>query len=188
MRLAPVLASVALSLSLASAVVAQVPTRPGVTKKAKKDDKPQGPIIQLIGFEAIAGGGSRLYLELSGSPTVTQHDAQGQLVYVLENTQIRTGNTENALELYYHNTPILRAKLSPSKKDAELLLQLKADVRPTQKIVEAGKGVYRVEIDFPAGNFAPGPDAPSTPPPPPAPPRKDDRSKKAPAAPVAPKP
>lgn len=193
MRLASSLVAAAFPLLLASNAAAQAapPAAPPAVKQAKKDKKdkqPEGPVASLLGFEAIPGGGSRIYVEMSQSVTVTQHDAQGQVVFVLENVQIRTGNTENSLELYYHNTPVLRAKLrraKPDKKDkkdkkkkgardAELILELKAEAKPTQKIVEGRKGTYRLEIDFPAGNHAPGAGADERPPasPPATPPAK----------------
>jgi hypothetical protein len=175
MRLAsPVVAAVA-SLLLASVALAQgappaTPPAKAQQGKKKKEARPEGPVATLLGFEAIAGGGSRIYVELSESVTVTQHEAQGQVVFVLENVQIKTGNTENALELYYHDTPVLRAKLrraKPDKKDkkakkgandAELLLEMKTEARPTHKLVEGRKGTYRLEIDFAAGGNAPGAD------------------------------
>jgi hypothetical protein len=165
MRLAsPVVAAFA-SLLLASVTLAQgAPAMPParVQQGKKKEAKPEGPVATLLGFEAIADGGSRIYVELSESVTVTQHEAQGQIVFVLDGVQIKTGNTENALELYYHSTPVLRAKLrraKPDKKDkkakkgandAELILEMKAAAKPTHKLVEGRKGTYRLEIDFPA--------------------------------------
>jgi len=183
MRLLPALAAAALALSLSSVASAQGAPKPApapAAKKGKKDDKPQGPVASLLGFEAIPGAGTRIYVELNGSVNVTQHDAQGQVVYVLEGVQIKTSNTENSLELYYHNTPALRARLHRSKKDAELTIQLKADAKPTQKIVEGRKGLFRLEIDFPAGSFAPGAGAEDQPPPPPPPVRPiKEKDKKA---------
>jgi hypothetical protein len=193
MRLASSLVAAAFSLLLASNAAAQAapPAAPPAVKQAKKDKKdkkdkqPEGPVASLLGFEAIPGGGSRIYVEMSQSATVTQHDAQGQVVFVLENVQVRIANNENSLELYYHNTPVLRAKLrraKPDKKDkkkkgtrdAELILEMKAEAKPTQKIVEGRKGTYRMEIDFPAGNHAPGAGADERPPatPPATPPAK----------------
>jgi hypothetical protein len=192
MRLLPALASVILASSIAATASAQgaTPKTPAVpapvAKKKPKDDKPQGPIITVLGFEAIPGGGSRIYVELNSTVTITQHEAQGQVVYVLENAQIRTSNTENSLELYYHNTPALRAKLHRAPKDkkdkkkdrdAELLIQLKSNVKPTHRLIEGRAGSFRMEIDFPAGNFAPGAGADDQPPPPAPPPVKKDSAK-----------
>lgn len=162
----------ALILSLAPGALAQEspPATPQAPAKlAKKEKKPDGPVASLLGFEAIQDGGSRIYVELTGNVTVTQHESKGQLVFVLEGAQIRTGNTQNSLELYYHDTPVLRAKLrkaKPDKKDkkekkpkkiadTELILEMKSDVKPTQRLVEGHKGTYRLEVDFPAGNYRP---------------------------------
>ena len=165
----PLLAALAVSLLAAAPAAAQTPApKPApVARKGKKDAQPAGPVATLLGFEAIPGGGSRIYVELTGSPTVTLHETPGQLVYLLEGVQIRASNTENALELFYHDTPALRARLKHGKKDAELTIQLKVDRKPTHRIVDAKNGVYRLEIDFPAGNFVP-PDG-ATPPAPVAP-------------------
>ena len=183
------LLSTALTLSLlagaAPASAQQAAPRPAPVVKKGKNDKPTGPIATLLGFEPIAGGGSRIYVELTGSPTVTLHEAQGQLVYLLEGVQIKASNTENALELFYHDTPALRARLRHGKKDAELTVQLKVDRKPTHKIVEGKKGIYRLEIDFPAGSYAPADGA--VPPAPVAPVKEADPRKKK-AAPAAPTP
>ncbi|RYE84315.1 MAG: hypothetical protein EOO75_18275 [Myxococcales bacterium] len=104
--------------------------------------------------------------------------------------QIKASNTENALELFYHDTPALRARLRHGKKDAELTVQLKVDRKPTHKVVEGKKGLFRLEIDFPAGSYAPADGA--VPPAPVAPVRDTDGKKKkaaagAPTPPAAPK-
>ena len=178
MRLASSLVAAALALSLPSVSSAQQPNpkaaaAPPRAAKKEKEKKPEGPVASLLGFEAVPGGGSRIYVELTSNATVTQHESPGQVSFVLEGVQIRTGNTENSLELYYHDTPVLRAKLrraKPDKKakkkdrDAELLLDLKAEAKPTYKLVEGRKGSFRLEIDFPVVSAAPGAPAPKEPP------------------------
>ncbi|MCS6901481.1 MAG: hypothetical protein RMJ98_08210 [Myxococcales bacterium] len=181
MRIAsPLVATVALLLITSVALAQGKSLAPPPAKvqqaKKKKEDQPEGPVATLLGFEALPGGSSRIYVELSESVTVTQHEAQGQIVFVLENAQIQTSNTENALELSYHNTPVLRAKLRRARldkqdkkarkggRDVELLLEMKAEVKPMHRLVEGRKGTYRLEVEFPAGSGS-GSDAPSPPPP-----------------------
>jgi hypothetical protein len=159
MRMLSFLVAAAFPLLLNSVASAQTPAAPAPrAAKKEKEKKPEGPVANLLGFEAIPGGGSRLYVELTKGTTVTQHETAGQIVFILEGVQIRTGNTENSLELYYHNTPVLRAKLRRAKpdrkakkkeRDAELTIELKTNSKPTHRLVDGQKGVVRLEIDFP---------------------------------------
>jgi hypothetical protein len=191
--LGPAVAS-AQQAGTAPAAKAASPAPAARAARGKKTAKAQGPVARYLGLEMLPSGGSRIFVELSGQPTVTEHDTPGQVSFLMENTHVDVHNNENSLETYYHNTPVLRARLHHTKKDVELAITLRADSKPTFKLVEGRNGTYRLEVDFPPGTFAPSNDASAEPPPPSPTPRKEtttrapSRTMKAPTPKVGPVP
>lgn len=121
---------------------------------AKKSKKPTGPAVVFSGIQMIPGGGSKIFVEITGTTKVTEGKAAGTLSYVLDGVHTDIQNHRNPLELVYHNTPVLRAKLRPSKQDTEVLLEMRADVKPKVQVVDLPGGGARVEFEFAAGNYA----------------------------------
>jgi hypothetical protein len=124
----------------------------------KKGKKPTGPAVVFSGIQMIPGGGSKIFVEITGTTKVTEGKAAGSLSYVLDGVHSDIQNHRNPLELIYHNTPVLRAKLRPSKQDTEVLFEMRADVKPKVQIVDLPGGGARVEFEFPAGNYAVDPE------------------------------
>lgn len=120
----------------------------------KKTKKPTGPAVVFSGVQMVSGGGSKIFVEITGTTKVTEGKSAGALSYVLDNVHTDIQNHRNPLELVYHNTPVLRAKLRPSKQDTEVLLEMRADVKPKVQVVDLPGGGARVEFEFPAGNYA----------------------------------
>jgi hypothetical protein len=193
LRFGAVLAALALSGPLAAAQEKPAPAKPqpavgpaARAAAAKKKKKELGPLVGSPGLEMLPDGGSRIFLPISAPLTITEHVSPGQLSYVLENGRIDVYNSENALETYYFNTPVVRARLQRlKKKDLQLVIFLRADVKATYRVVENKNGTVRLEVDFPPGTYAN--DGAGRPPPPPAPPPKEPAKPKAPPAKPAPK-
>jgi hypothetical protein len=124
------------------------------TSRAAKT-KVQGPIAIMPGFSMRSDGTSVVYVELTAAPQVEEHVARGFVTYVLKDTSIDRANNKNPLETAFYNTPVLRAHLRGKKKepDAELVIELRADVKPTYKLLTE-KGQARLEVVFPAGQYA----------------------------------
>ncbi len=132
------------------------PAPPKATPSRARPRKVKAPVptVSFPTFEMTPDGGSRLTVQLAGGAVnVTEHPAAGVMTYVLEGTRIDVGNDANALETYYYNTPVQRAKLRAAKKDAELIVWLRADVKPTQSRVNNPDGTTTLQIDFPAGSY-----------------------------------
>jgi hypothetical protein len=116
---------------------------------------PQGPIALMPGFAMRSDGTSVVYVELTAAPQVEEHVAKGFVIYTLKDTRIDRANNKNPLETAFYNTPVLRAHLRGVKKepDAELVIELRAEVKPTFKVLTE-KGQARLEVVFPAGQYA----------------------------------
>lgn len=160
------------------------PARLGAKKIAKAKDP--GTIARFPGFEAKDDGGSRIFVDLSRSAVVTDHASGLFLTYSLGDVHIEAGNDRNALETYFHNTPVLRARLRRHKKETVLEIVLRAESTATHRVVETKTG-FRLEVDFPAGKFAAQRDR-DTPPEGPKRPKEEKKKGKAPTAAVPKKP
>lgn len=131
--------------------------KPKKTAKSARATKAtrQGPIAILPGFAMRSDGTSVVYVELTGPAQVEEHVAKGFVTYVLKDTLIDRANNKNPLETAFYDTPVLRAQLRGVKKepDAELVIELRAEVKPTYKVLTE-KGQSRLEVVFPAGQYA----------------------------------
>ena len=185
--------------STAAAASAKEGTVTGYAYGTKKPPAPSGPseshtprhgklvhhaneaVATFTGFEMLADGGSRLFVQLSRQVDVDQakgatsaappahtskkHPGKGRksaapatvttLTFVLKGTEVVKRNNENALVTVHFNTPVTRARLLPSGHDLRLLVDLRADVTPTMKVVPAKDDGAMLQIDFPAGSYLP---------------------------------
>ncbi len=132
-------------------------------------------LAQGTGFEMLADGGSRLFVQLSRQVDVDQakdmataqaprhkhgraaKQAPGaaltRLTYVLKGTELLRRNDGNPLETIDFNTPIVRARLVPSGRDLHFVILLRADVTPTMKTIPTKDNGAMLQIDFPQGSY-----------------------------------
>lgn len=135
---------------------APAPTKPARrASKGSKRSEHTGPVATMPGFTMRPDGTSVIFVDLTAAPQVEEHAGKGFVTYVLKDTQVDRANNKNPLETAFYDTPVLRARLRgiPKEDDAELQIELRADVKPTFK-VSTEKGVSRLEVNFPAGKFA----------------------------------
>jgi hypothetical protein len=130
----------------------------------------------VTGFEMLADGGSRLFVQLSRQVDVDQgkesvgggaprHGKHGRaakqapnatltrLTYVLKGTELARSNDANSLETMHFNTPVVRARLQPSGHDLRFVILLRADVTPAMKVVPTKDNGAMLQIDFPQGSY-----------------------------------
>ena len=113
----------------------------------------------MPGFETLADGSSRLFVELSKPVTYETKAVRGTITYVLKGTRIAKRNNENPLVTVHFNTPVTSARLVPHGRDLYFVVDLRANVQPTVT-VDAGKdGGSMMRIEFPKGNYLPTPAA-----------------------------
>jgi hypothetical protein len=132
-------------------------------------------LATFTGFEMLADGGSRLFVQLNKAVEVEQTKdvavaprararkgkaarpaaATNRLVFILKGAELGRSNDSNSLETVHFNTPVLRARLVPAGKDLRLVVVLRADATPTLKSVAAKDNGSIVQIDFPQGTYLP---------------------------------
>jgi hypothetical protein len=112
-----------------------------------------GPVATLPGFEMLAEGGSRLFVELSQSIQIEERHARGTLTYVLKNAHVTVHNNQNPLVTVHFNTPVTSARLVPSGRDLLFIIDLRAAVTPTWKLNPGKEGSAVLNIDFPKGSY-----------------------------------
>lgn len=115
-----------------------------------------GPLATFPGFEQLPDGGSRLFVQLSQTVPVEQRVAPGSVTYVLKGAHLRVHNDTNALVTVHFNTPVFRARLTPSGNDLLFVLELRSAVTPTFKVADNTDKTSTLQIDFPKGDFLVG--------------------------------
>jgi hypothetical protein len=131
-------------------------------------------LATFTGFEMLADGGSRLFVQLDKTVEVEQakdvevapraHGRKGKraaaaatnrLVFTFKGAELEHFNDSHSLETMHFNTPILRARLEPAGRNLRLVVVLRADATPTLKSVPAKDNGSIVQIDFPQGTYLP---------------------------------
>ncbi len=142
-------------------------------------------IATFTGFEMLADGGSRLFVQLSRQVDVGQEQAKtdaasssprkgkkaraaaggnghpssapvvSRLKFVLKCAEVLNPMNEGPLVTDHFNTPVVRARLVPAGHDLDLMVELRADVAPQMKVVPAKDNGAMLQIDFPQGAYLP---------------------------------
>ncbi|MDI3287707.1 hypothetical protein [Polyangium sp. 15x6] len=119
------------------------------TKKAKKRD-PKAPVASSPSFQILAGGVSRVWVEISQKVDVTEHKAEGRIAYRMKGVVVPTRTNRLPLETMFFQTPVGRVLLAElDDGDVDLVIELKQPSTPSYKLVETEGGVT-LQVDFPA--------------------------------------
>ena len=116
----------------------------------------RGPLATFPGFEQLPDGGSRRFVQLSQNVPVEERRAQGSVTYVLKGAHLRVNNDANALVTVHFNTPVFRARLTPSGNDLLFILELRSAASPTFKVADNQDKSSTLQIDFAKGDFITG--------------------------------
>jgi hypothetical protein len=109
----------------------------------------------LPGFEALADGSTRLFIEFTGPVTYDAKPAHGSITYVLKGAHVDRRNNYNPLVTVHFNTPVTSARLVPHGRDLWFVVALRADVQPTVSVDAAKDGGSVMRIEFPKGDYVP---------------------------------
>ena len=118
------------------------------------------------GFETLADGSSRLFVELTRPVAYETRTARGTVTYVLKGARVIRRNNTNALITVDFNTPVTSARLVPHGHDLWFVVELRAAVQPTVSMDAGKEGAAVMHIEMPKGQYLPGPasaPAPSSP-------------------------
>jgi hypothetical protein len=132
------------------------------TPKRKTDHRParvahrgEGPDALMPGFETLADGSTRLFVELSKPVAYETRAGRGTITYVLKDAHVGLRNNYNPLVTVHFNTPVTSARLVPHGRDLLFVIDLRANVQPTVAL-DAGKdGGSMMRIEFPKGDYLP---------------------------------
>lgn len=142
----------------ASPTVRRPPSKapPARSKKAAarrkdKDDKTpllSGPIVTAPSFRMLDDGKSRIFLEVTQKVQVTEHKAQGRVVYQLKGASAPLRNSRLPLLTGFFATPIGRVELVNQADGADLVIDLREAAEPTHQLIETPRGMA-LQVDFP---------------------------------------
>jgi hypothetical protein len=141
----------------ASAAAVPAPARVdrAQARLARPSAVPPGTDAVMAGFEMLADGSTRLFVELSKAASYETKVAPSTLTYVLKGTRVDRRNNQNPLVTVHFNTPVTSARLVPHGRDLWFVLDLRASVQPTATMEGAKDGAAALRVDFPKGDYLP---------------------------------
>jgi hypothetical protein len=107
----------------------------------------------LPAFQMLRGDRSVVFLRLSGRVPVTETRAGGRLVYRMPGVRVPARTNQLDLPTAYFTSPVGRVHLLQVGADAELIVELRARVRPAARLRRSGSGAV-LRLEFP--RFDPG--------------------------------
>jgi len=131
--------------------------------------KSDAPEATLPGFETLADGSSRLFVELTKPVKYETKTGKGTITYVLKGAYVGRRNNYNPLVTVHFNTPVSSARLVPHGSDLWFVVSLRASAQPTVAFDATKDGGSMLRVEFPKGNYLPATRSTET-----APARSDD--------------
>ncbi|MFO0680250.1 MAG: hypothetical protein U0169_27250 [Polyangiaceae bacterium] len=124
--------------------------RPRLVKRA-------GPIASVPTFEALPDGGSRLEVHITQPVTVEERIAGNTATYVLKGAHLERHNDMNPLVTVHFNTPVQSARLISANRDLQFVVTLRANARPSHRVVAGEGGAQVLQVDFAKGDYMSAP-------------------------------
>jgi hypothetical protein len=121
-----------------------------MTAKAAQGS-PNGTVIP--GFETLADGSSRVFVQLPKQVAFAGKSAKGSLTYVLKGVRIDRRNNLNSLVTVHFNTPVSSARLVPHGGDLWLVIEMRANIQPTVAMDATKDGGAMLRVEFPKGDY-----------------------------------
>jgi hypothetical protein len=137
------------------------PRRPSKTAGRAKQAGQAGSVVP--GFETLADGSTRLFVELSQPVKYEAKPAATVFTCVLKGAHVDRRNNYNPLVTVHFNTPVTSARLVPHGADLWLVASLRAKVEPAVTMDATKDGGAMLRVEFPKGDYV------RNPPPAPAP-------------------
>jgi hypothetical protein len=149
----------------AAALAALIALAPGLVLAQSHAAAPRTAPTQAAsaepGFETLADGSSRLFVDLTKPVAYETKTAKGSVTYVLKGARVRRRNNTNALVTVHFNTPVTSARLVPHGHDLWFVVELRAAVQPTVTMDTGKDGAAVMHIELPKGQYLP--EAPAAP-------------------------
>ncbi|MGO9838441.1 MAG: hypothetical protein ACLP1X_30030 [Polyangiaceae bacterium] len=122
-----------------------------VSHRAKSD----APDATMPGFETLADGSSRLFVELSKPVKYETKSGIGTITYVLKGAHVSLRNNYNPLVTVHFNTPVASARLVPHGSDLWFVVSLRGKTQPTVTLDGTKDGGSMLRVEFPKGDYLP---------------------------------
>ncbi|MDP9001344.1 MAG: hypothetical protein M3O46_14680 [Myxococcota bacterium] len=114
-----------------------------------------GPDAVMPGFETLADGSTRLFVDLSKPATYDTKRGPSAITYVLKGVHVDRRNNQNPLVTIHFNTPVTSARLVPHGRDLWFVVDLRAMVAPTTNMDADKDGAATLHVAFPKGDYLP---------------------------------
>lgn len=115
------------------------------------------------GFETLADGSTRLFVELSQPVKYEAKPAATVFTCVLKGAHVDRRNNYNPLVTVHFNTPVTSARLVPHGADLWLVASLRAKVEPAVTMDATKDGGAMLRVEFPKGDYVRNPPPASAP-------------------------
>lgn len=119
--------------------------------RATAKGAPIGTVIP--GFETLADGSSRVFVQLPRQVAYAAKPAKGSITYILKGIHVDRRNNLNSLVTVHFNTPVSSAKLVPHGGDLWLVVNLRASAQPTVAMDATKDGGAMLRVEFPKGDY-----------------------------------
>jgi hypothetical protein len=127
---------------------------PSVTRASHRA-KSDTPDATMPGFETLADGSSRLFVELSKPVKYEAKSGNGTITYVLKGAHVSLRNNYNPLVTVHFNTPVASARLVPHGSDLWFVVSLRGKAQPTVTLDGTKDGGSMLRVEFPKGDYLP---------------------------------
>jgi hypothetical protein len=109
----------------------------------------------MPGFETLADGSTRLFVDLSGPVAYDTKTDHGATSYVLKDTRVAKQNNCNPLVTEFFNTPVTNARLVVHGHDLWLVTETRSKVDPAVSIDTEADGGAAFSVRYPKGDYLP---------------------------------
>jgi hypothetical protein len=126
---------------------AALPARGKVAKRGARASS-GGPAATYPGFRMLEGGGSRVFVKITGKVGVAERRGKGQLIVALEGASVPSRTNRLPLDTSFFPTPVSQVRLVQHEGGAELVIELRQASEMRLHTEEHRDGVV-VMVDFP---------------------------------------
>ena len=105
------------------------------------------PVATLPGFRMLEGGGSRVFVEISGRADVKEGTRPGAIIYYLDGVRVPERVNRLSLPTRHFTTPVDRVRLVQIGDDAELVIELRVPSEAKTHLKSTSRGMV-LSVDF----------------------------------------
>jgi hypothetical protein len=153
-----------------AATEASPPPSPSKKAPAKRPSKVAGRVKHpgeagavVPGFETLADGSTRFFVELSRPVQYEAKATPAIFTCILKGAHVDRRNNYNPLVTVHFNTPVTSARLVPHGADLWLVAALRSKVTPDVTMDATKDGGAMLRVEFPKGDYVRGAPAPPAP-------------------------